>query len=359
MRLYTATSLIAVLIVLATIADIRTNRMISKLDRRHAVICGCIIILCAVCEWVGQMVDGNETFIVVHTCAKLLELCMAPAIGVAVAVSYGDAIGTKTAIAVTLCQSVFQCIAFTQGWNFYIDAGGFYHRGIMFEVSVIAFLFSLLYGVICMIRAEIRYQAKFNGVLTLTLVLLAVGTGSLFITGYPRASYLSMALSNMLFYIEFYRMTLQIDGVTKLLNRRCYETALMSVKPGSIILLTDLNDFKVVNDTYGHSAGDLCLIRTAAIMRKVYGRYGQCFRIGGDEYAVILSRHTQDIKQLNAAFTKSVEQMVSEDSRMTEVSLGYAYVNTMDEDVHSVVELADQELYRNKQKRPRVHRTKQ
>ena len=74
---------------------------------------------------------------------------------------------------------------------------------------------------------------------------------------------------------------------------------------------------------------------------------------------MILSRHTQDIKQLNAAFTKSVEQMVSEDSRMTGVSLGYAYVNTMDEDVHSVVELADQELYRNKQKRPRVNRTKQ
>lgn len=51
--MYTAISLTAVLILCATIADIRTNRMISKQDRKHAVICGSIIILCTVCEWCG------------------------------------------------------------------------------------------------------------------------------------------------------------------------------------------------------------------------------------------------------------------------------------------------------------------
>ena len=358
MKLYTVISLMAVLICLATISDIRTNRMISKLDRKHAVICGCIIILCTVCEWIGQMSDGTAAFRTVHILVKLIELCMTPAIGVAVAFSYGDAIGRKAALVLCAVQSMFQCIAVIQGWNFRVDAGGFYHRGNLFEVCIIVFLLSLIYGVVCLIRAEIRYQAKFNGVLTLTILLLFIGIGSLFMIGFPRVAYLCLALANMLFYIEFYRMTLQIDGVTELLNRRCYETALLTVKPGSVIILTDLNDFKIVNDTYGHSAGDLCLIRTATIMRKVYGRYGQCFRIGGDEYAVILSRHTQDIKQLNTTFLKGIEQMVEEDSRMTGVSLGYAYVNTMDDDIHKVVELADQELYRNKQKRPRVNRTK-
>lgn len=358
MKLYTVISLMAVLICLATISDIRTNRMISKLDRKHAVICGCIIILCTVCECIGQMSDGTAAFRTVHILVKLIELCMTPVIGVAVAFSYGDAIGRKTALVLCAVQSMFQCIVVIQGWNFRVDAGGFYHRGNLFEVCIIVFLLSLIYGVVCLIRAEIRYQAKFNGVLTLTILLLFIGIGSLFMIGFPRVAYLCLALANMLFYIEFYRMTLQIDGVTELLNRRCYETALLTVKPGSVIILTDLNDFKIVNDTYGHSAGDLCLIRTATIMRKVYGRYGQCFRIGGDEYAVILSRHTQDIKQLNTTFLKGIEQMVEEDSRMTGVSLGYAYVNTMDDDIHKVVELADQELYRNKQKRPRVNRTK-
>ena len=194
----------------------------------------------------------------------------------------------------------------------------------MFEITVIVFLASLSYGIVCIIKAGIRYQAKFNGVLVLTLLLLVVGTGSLFIT--------------------------------ELLNRRCYETALMDVKPGSVILLTDLNDFKVVNDTYGHSVGDLCLIRTAEIMRRIYGRYGQCFRIGGDEYTVLLTRHTKDIKQLNDDFFTVVEQMVKEDPRMTGISLGYAYVISSGENIAGVVNLADQELYRSKQKRPHVNR---
>ena len=354
--MYTAISLTAVLILCATIADIRTNRMISKQDRKHAVICGSIIILCTVCEWCGQKIDGVAAIRLLHMCVRLIELCMAPVIGVAVAFSYGDAIGRKSALVLCAAQSLCQCFAVTKGWNFLIDAGGFYHRGTVFEITVIVFLASLSYGIVCIIKAGIRYQAKFNGVLVLTLLLLVVGTGSLFITGHPRANYLSIALANMLFYIEFYRMTLQIDGVTELLNRRCYETALMDVKPGSVILLTDLNDFKVVNDTYGHSVGDLCLIRTAEIMRRIYGRYGQCFRIGGDEYAVLLTRHTKDIKQLNDDFFTVVEQMVKEDPRMTGISLGYAYVNSSGENIAGVVNLADQELYRSKQKRPHVNR---
>ncbi len=91
-------------------------------------------------------------------------------------------------------------------------------------------------------------------------------------------------------------------------------------------------------------------------MRRIYGRYGQCFRIGGDEYAVFLTRHTKDIKQLNDDFFTVVEQMVKEDPRMTGISLGYTYVNTSGENIAGVVNLADQELYRSKQKRPHVNR---
>lgn len=64
----------------------------------------------------------------------------------------------------------------------------------------------------------------------------------------------------------------------------------------------------------------------------------------------------KDIKQLNDDFFTVVEQMVKEDPRMTGISLGYAYVNTSGENIAGVVNLADQELYRSKQKRPHVNR---
>ena len=88
MKMCTAISLTAVLILCATIADIRTNKMISKQDRKHAVICGSIIILCTVCEWCGQKIDGVAAIRLLHMCVRLIELCMAPVIGVAVAFSY-------------------------------------------------------------------------------------------------------------------------------------------------------------------------------------------------------------------------------------------------------------------------------
>ena len=105
MKMYTAISLTAVLILCATIADIRTNRMISKQDRKHAVICGSIIILCTVCEWCGQKIDGVAAIRLLHMCVRLIELCMAPVIGVAVAFSYGGGCHRQKICSCIMCRA--------------------------------------------------------------------------------------------------------------------------------------------------------------------------------------------------------------------------------------------------------------
>lgn len=86
------------------------------------------------------------------------------------------------------------------------------------------------------------------------------------------------------------------DGLTRILNRRGFERAferavhMIDRRGGqSLLLLFDLNDFKLINDRYGHTAGDLVLTSVATLLRSHTRRIDDVARIGGDEFAVILS----------------------------------------------------------------------
>lgn len=81
------------------------------------------------------------------------------------------------------------------------------------------------------------------------------------------------------------------DPLTKLLNRRGFEKAMSVVcqswggAPYALAML-DLDDFKIVNDTYGHACGDLVLVRVAALIRKNVRRQDLTCRWGGEEFLV-------------------------------------------------------------------------
>ena len=86
-----------------------------------------------------------------------------------------------------------------------------------------------------------------------------------------------------------------IDALTGCVNRRCFETQLerdlhlatRTRQPVSLIML-DLDDFKGVNDTYGHERGDVVLRRLAEAMRGELRGVDTAARYGGEEFAVIL-----------------------------------------------------------------------
>jgi diguanylate cyclase (GGDEF)-like protein len=81
---------------------------------------------------------------------------------------------------------------------------------------------------------------------------------------------------------------LYTDTLTGLHNRACFERALTepSLGGGSALLLIDIDDLKVVNDTFGHGTGD-SLIRTIAHRLTEAAAPHRAFRIGGDELAVL------------------------------------------------------------------------
>jgi diguanylate cyclase (GGDEF)-like protein len=84
------------------------------------------------------------------------------------------------------------------------------------------------------------------------------------------------------------------DGLTQLANRSLFhnrlEHALRSRRPGACVLLLDIDEFKAINDSHGHHAGDELLRAVAERMRNCLREGDTAARLGGDEFALLLDR---------------------------------------------------------------------
>lgn len=105
---------------------------------------------------------------------------------------------------------------------------------------------------------------------------------------YPHLAVLQQSLDELAYQSEH-------DALTGLANRRAFDRTLdlemeRAQRTGGALSLTilDLDDFKRVNDTYGHAAGDEVLAQLARIIGEHKRRYDLAARIGGEEFAIIL-----------------------------------------------------------------------
>ena len=87
----------------------------------------------------------------------------------------------------------------------------------------------------------------------------------------------------------------ETDSLTGLPNRRAFHTALSAEHAATIrhqrsawLLFADLDGFKLINDRYGHAAGDEALVEVAGRLRRIVGDRGLVCRMGGEEFAVLL-----------------------------------------------------------------------
>lgn len=84
----------------------------------------------------------------------------------------------------------------------------------------------------------------------------------------------------------------QLDALTELYNRKYTEKYIGQLLdkggPGGCLFLLDIDDFKMVNDTYGHQTGDTLLKQIAAVLLRCAGESGVAGRVGGDEFMLFL-----------------------------------------------------------------------
>ncbi|MFF5803020.1 diguanylate cyclase domain-containing protein [Streptomyces sp. NPDC012746] len=110
----------------------------------------------------------------------------------------------------------------------------------------------------------------------------------------------------------------------------------------SVVLLLDLDDFKTLNDTHGHAAGDAALAATGARLTAWCDRYGYVGRLGGDEFVAVHRR--RDLDGLSTALNAPVTY----DGRSLPVSVSIGTCRLADLSVRSLPEAlatADAAMY--------------
>jgi diguanylate cyclase (GGDEF)-like protein len=141
------------------------------------------------------------------------------------------------------------------------------------------------------------------------------------------------------------------DGLTGLANRALFRdrlAATLASAGGASVLIVDLDDFKTVNDLLGHDVGDGLLIAVSQVMRDEVGDRGLPVRVGGDEFAVLLSPDA-DPEELAGRLLAALNNPISEHRLLVQASIGIATA-APGASVHSVLRDADVAMYTAKQR---------
>jgi diguanylate cyclase (GGDEF)-like protein len=118
------------------------------------------------------------------------------------------------------------------------------------------------------------------------------------------------------------------------------------------LMMLDLDGFKLVNDTYGHEAGDTLLQEISHRMRQVFREYDVVARLGGDEFAVVLSE-VESVEQISAIVRRlltavSAAIWIGEHRIDITASIGVAVFPDSAESITDLLKCADQAMYEAK-----------
>lgn len=152
---------------------------------------------------------------------------------------------------------------------------------------------------------------------------------------------------------EIYKELAEKDMLTKCYNRNAYSEDIQKKFHGDniFVVMFDLNNLKTCNDTLGYMEGDRYLTDSADVIKKIFQDYGKVYRIGGDEFCIIMEDTSEDeICALIRKLMQEEEAYNGQSQRIhMQIASGYArYDAEKDADLDKTRSRADELMYENK-----------
>lgn len=190
--------------------------------------------------------------------------------------------------------------------------------------------------------------------LSLTIIASSIVFSKIF--GYyleecQRANYFlaeTQQANNHMRYLSYH------DKLTNTFNRTCFEEELLRLEQGKSqqigVFFFDVDGLKFVNDTLGHAQGDRLLVRAVEMLNSVFVTAEPIFRIGGDEFVILLQQAQRD--RLESLYAK-VEQALKTTNRQcpeTELplNLSFAFALGHNQALRDLLKDAEGKMYREK-----------
>ena len=277
-------------------------------------------------------------------------------------------------IGILVVNTLFEVLSCIFPVVFFVDENNVSHRGDFEAIYIICYFISVVILMFHLWRFTVRSQNDTYYTLTALCVFLFIGYGMKVYVPQLITDWLITTLGFFIYIMYYCSIILKLDSLTNLLNKRCYENKLRDIEYNTCVIIIDCNRFKSINDTYGHQHGDSALKLIADCIMKVYSKYCFCFRIGGDEFAVIfkkgkleqLAKHEKEfdwyanIEDLTVKLDETIANLSSEYPMLSNgVSQGFGFFyyspsglsNEYSEEtvtIDEVVKIADSRMYEQK-----------
>lgn len=248
-------------------------------------------------------------------------------------------------------------------WFYYIDSNNIYHRGEFY-------IFSALIPILLLFAAfaiAIINRKKLSKISFFSLIFFSIPP---FISILLQIKFygISLMLNSVVFsllvvFLNIQNQSMYTDHLTDLNNRKKLDAYLRkkinssTIEKGFSAILLDINDFKYINDTYGHNIGDQALETAAKLLKNCLRSNDFIARFGGDEFCIILDISDKDyLDAMVSRINSSIEAHNKMESHLYSIgfSMGYAvYDKKLYAEAEDFLKHIDTLMYQQKQKKNR------
>lgn len=290
---------------------------------------------------------------------------------------YTKAAGTERKILNVLRTVLLAVQLLTIGSNlfthnaFWVDSNGNYYTGslrkFIYVLQFSYFIILLIYGAVKLFGNHKNLKLYRNAII-FSYIPLCFGIGQYIF--YDASMYsLGFLISSLVIYSfnvttqreEYLKATARKldeaannDALTGLKNRRAYERELERCgKEGFgsdfVYCSMDLNGLKTANDSVGHNAGDELIKGAAQTIEACFGKYGNIYRTGGDEFSAILSVSSQELLKAKNELEREIAAWHGQYTEELSISTGIVEKREYpDASLLELVKIADKRMYQSK-----------
>ena len=307
----------------------------------------------SILELITILVDGApKGFRIVNILSNYLGFGLTPAVPMLLVYALKCPNGVKGSLRVAFIVELIYVLLltislFAKGLVFYVDETNHYFRESGFFIYTEVYYAGMLYLMYHSLEMARMFQNRGRELMYGLTAFLALGTLAQILIPTLHITWLCVTLIAILYYLYCNEIWNQLDGLTGLLSQKSYLNRTLNLRPEDrMLIVLDLDDFKHINDTYGHLAGDRCLKEIADCMKKVYSNYGNCYRIGGDEFCVLLKKPEKETACKEKVFWMMQKRRESV-YFLPQISYGSAKLLGQ-ESIADTKARADQRMYENK-----------
>ncbi|AQS05573.1 GGDEF domain-containing protein [Clostridium beijerinckii] len=258
-----------------------------------------------------------------------------------------------------LINGIMAFVSYSVNLLFYVTSENTYERGPLFFILPCVSYFYFGYNLYFIYKQRKRFSWWELRIFNLFYIAAGVFTGIQIVYSSYLTIWNGTAMMIVIIYIFILNDQVHRDRLTGLENYSSYERYIENISFKKInklfIINIDIDDFKSVNDKFGHNEGDEALKMFANLLIESFSlRRKKLIRVGGDEFLILLEverkeivdNYIQNLNKNIEAYNKTKEKPYE-----LKFSYGVACCSNTKEDIHDILKCADKLMYEQKKSR--------